>query len=67
MTTEYHDDKTLARVHEALVDSGLSKRQAHNAINECLNQGILFRETVQRVYGCKEDPCPWPHGTGEMP
>lgn len=60
--TEYHDDKTLTRVHAALVESGLTIQQAHEAINQCLNRGILFRETARSVYGCKQDPCPWPHG-----
>jgi hypothetical protein len=59
--TEYYDDTTLTRVHTALIASGLTPRQALDAINECLNAGILFRETARSAFGCTSDPCPWPH------
>lgn len=42
-----HDDKTLDKVREALVRSGLSFDQAVEAIREMQNFGILFRERVR--------------------
>lgn len=56
-----HDEHTLTRVHDALVRSGLTERQAHEAINECLNTGILFRETARSMFGCTKNPCPYNH------
>lgn len=42
-----HDDRTLDKVREALVRSGLSFEQAVEAIREMQNFGILFRERVK--------------------
>lgn len=58
---DYYDDGTLTRAHKALVTSGITEKQAHEAINACLNAGIVFRESLRSAYGCTKDPCPWPH------
>lgn len=40
----FHDDQTLSKVYRGLEAAGLTSTQAHDAIAEMLNQGILFRE-----------------------
>lgn len=42
-----YDDKTLNRVLEALVRSGVSYEGAENCVREMQNFGILFRERVK--------------------
>lgn len=44
MSSEYHDEQTLFKVHDAMVKSGLSVEQALNTLREMQNAGILFRE-----------------------
>lgn len=42
--SEYYDDETLSKVYDALLWSGLTGKQAEDAVNEMQNAGILFRE-----------------------
>ena len=41
---ESYNEGTLFKVHDALLDSGLSSLQIKEAINSLQNSGILFRE-----------------------
>lgn len=43
---EHHDDRTLVKTYNALIQSGLTDVQANNAIDEMQNYGILFRERI---------------------
>lgn len=45
--TEYHDDDTMRKVHNALGRAGLTEVQIRDAINEMQNDGILFRERAR--------------------
>lgn len=41
-----HDENTLFKVLTALGNSGLTEREAHNALLSMQNAGILFRERI---------------------
>lgn len=44
ITSVRYDERTLFKVHRALMDSGLDYQAAIDAINNLQNAGILFRE-----------------------
>lgn len=43
----YHDDQTMTKVYQALIDTGLIEQQAMDAINSMQNAGIYFRERTR--------------------
>lgn len=45
------DEQTLFKVFRALIESGLTEKQALSAINQMQNVGILFRERWPSVTG----------------
>lgn len=41
-----HSEETLKKVHEALLEQGISGQQAIDVVAAIQNKGILFREVI---------------------